>query len=97
LVFGTNTLAVVVIDPGGQRYQQVVSFGVARTTRPGAGDVVAVLPALPGRISRPPASMRRGVDLHFEAALVADRLKASEAFVKHHSATQAQTFSSRKA
>jgi hypothetical protein len=75
MVAGTNTLAVVVIDPGGRRYQHVVSFGVtpAMTTRPGAR-----LPTAPGR--RPhsaPPPPPNGIDLHFDGSIIAERVKSA--------------------
>ena len=91
LVIGTNTLAVVVIDPGGQRYQQVVSFGVAVVSAvPSEG---AKLPAPPwrkpsGNAASPPAS----IDLHFNNSVIADRLKKAQTFLTEHSSLHLQEF-----
>jgi hypothetical protein len=87
LVVGTNTLAVVVIDPGGQRYQQAVSFAVTAPPKRIDGKV-PTLPALPGRLkSGNPAQPPKGIDLHFNQRALADRLKSGrELFAKKSAA-----------
>jgi len=53
LTQGTNTLTVVVIDRGGTRYQQIVSFGVAAPPRDRPGKPPIRLPDRPGIVPRP--------------------------------------------
>jgi len=91
LLVGTNTLMVVVIDPGGVRYQQVVSFGVtAPVDLPSSA--IPKLPLLPGRASPKPVPAPNQIDLHFNANLIADRLKKGQAFLTQHSVQHLQEF-----
>jgi hypothetical protein len=91
LLSGTNTLVVVVVDPGGQRYQQVVSFGVAVVAT--APDSRAKLPVLPGHApSGRPASTPTGIGLHFDTKAVRDRLEKGQSFISQHSALHLQQF-----
>jgi len=91
LVTGTNTLVVVVIDPGGHRYQQVASFGV--TAPAVAGNDEPKLPALPGRkrIGRP-GIPPGAIDLHFNRGLLANKVKKGQAFLAQHSAQLLKDF-----
>jgi hypothetical protein len=76
LAVGSNTLVAVVIDPGGQRYQQAVSFAV---TAPGnaVNPKVPVLPPLPGRPkSSEPTAPPGGIDMHLSRDVLANRLEA---------------------
>jgi hypothetical protein len=91
LVTGTNTLLVVVLDPGGQRYQQAVSFAVtAAVAAPSDG---VRLPPVPGR--KPggnPKSTPARIDLHFDARVLGDRLKAAGDFIAHSSTLTLREF-----
>jgi hypothetical protein len=92
LVTGTNTLLVVVLDPGGQRYQQAVSFGVTAAAAAPPGDGVK-LPAVPGR--KPggnPKSIPSRVDLHFDAKALGDRLKLAGDFIAKNSTSTLREF-----
>jgi hypothetical protein len=90
LLAGTNTLIVVVVDPDGIRYQQIVSFGV--TTTPVRTDGAK----LPSVVEQPPddqpASTRSTLDLQFDRAALAQRLKQGKAFLARHAALQLQAF-----
>jgi hypothetical protein len=87
LIAGTNTLVVVVIDPGGQRSQQVVSFGVTAARKKGASLPGARLPELPGRKSKgAPALPAIRIAEYYNRALIAKRLNKGEEFMTRHSA-----------
>jgi len=84
LISGTNTLVVLVIDPGGQRYEQVVSFGV--TAAAGAPDDGPALPTAPGRGPQGKVAPNpTGIDLHFDRKAIADRLAEGKKFIFQHS------------
>lgn len=91
LVTGTNTLVVVVIDPGGQRYQQLVSFAVTGAAT--AGNDVVRLPVATGRKPvRNPAGSPGSIDLHLHPKAVGDRLKPSRDSFVRNSALHLQGF-----
>jgi hypothetical protein len=91
LVTGTNTLVVVVIDPGGQRYQQLVSFAVTGSAA-AANDAVR-LPVATGRKSvRDPAVSPGGIDLHLHPKAVGNRLKPGRDSFVRNSALHLQGF-----
>lgn len=83
LAAGTNTLVVVVLDPGGQRYQHSVGFCVtapSRDRRPGAR-----LPSAPNRRpSRDPAARRNELDVHFDPDALALKARRNQDAMKQH-------------
>ncbi len=82
LVPGTNTLVVVVIDPGGQRYQQAVSFGVTSAPRKGKQTPGARLPEVPGRKQKStPALPANRISELYDRDLIASRLKKGQDFL----------------
>jgi hypothetical protein len=91
LVAGTNTLVVVVLDPGGQRYQHSVGFCVSapgRDRRPGAR-----LPTTPDRRpSRNPAARPNGLDVHFDPDALAARQRRNQDLMKEHVASHLPGF-----
>jgi hypothetical protein len=92
LVTGTNTLLAVVLDPGGQRYQQAVSFGVTAAAAAPPGDGVK-LPAVPGRKpSGNPRPAPTRIDLHFDAKALGDRLKLAGDFIAKNSTSTLREF-----
>jgi hypothetical protein len=94
LMVGTNSLAVIVIDPAGKRYQQVVSFGILPTD-PVLKDG-ARLPAAPGRKDAgSPVLPPRGIDLHFNSQGLLDRLKEARASLDRSSAAHLAAFKKR--
>jgi len=82
---GINSVAVVIVDPEDQRYQQSVSFAVSQpAAKRGAR---ASLPRLPGQAARgKPAAP--AIATHFEAATIAARLQRGATFFSQHSAAQ---------
>jgi hypothetical protein len=88
LAEGSNTLAVVVIDPDGQRYQQVVSFAVVghpKIKRP-----APTLPTVKPAVDRKPIANKDRIDLHFQAKAIGARVEAGRAFVEQHAITRLQ-------
>jgi hypothetical protein len=76
LAAGINTLAVAVIDPGGQRYEQAISFAVAPPPKLDHPPVGVRLPARPG--NKPtvgPAIRADRIPLHYDQNLLMKRLK----------------------
>ncbi len=95
LTEGTNTLTVVVVDRGGHRYEQIVSFGVAAPLRdrPGAPPAIR-LPGRPGAITRPSVPAKPAVGAG--AALAnKDKLAKAAALVKSQAARKLSRFRAR--
>ncbi len=93
LTVGTNTLAVVVVDPEDVRYQHVVSFGVVDTTEAAAN--VPRLPPVGVRASGGrPMAPRRGIDPHFDRTAMTARLNDGRVFVIRQSAEHLKQFKS---
>jgi len=94
LIVGTNSLAVVVIDPAGKRYQQVVSFGILPSVT--ALQDGARLPAAPGRREAgDPVVPSQGIDLHFNSQALLGRLKDARSSFDQGSAAHFATFKKR--
>jgi hypothetical protein len=88
LVVGINTIAAVIVDPGGRRYQQIVSFVVAGAAPAPVG---VKLPALPGRKpARSPAVTASGLDAHLDAKGFAAKVKTNRDAFTRLAATKLQ-------
>lgn len=85
LAAGTNTVAVVVIDLGGQRYEQVVSFGAVGSRSNGTGPR---LPTMRATMSSNPAPTKDNIGVHFDTKTIEARLHKGSSFVieraSHH-------------
>jgi hypothetical protein len=85
LTQGTNTLTVVVIDRGGTRYQQIVSFGAAAPARDRPGKPPIRLPDRPGiAVGRPRVPVAPAVGAGAAASL--EKLAKATALVKDDAA-----------
>jgi hypothetical protein len=85
LTQGTNTLTVVVIDRGGTRYQQIVSFGAAAPARDRPGKPPIRLPDRPGiAVGRPRVPVAPAIGAGAAASL--EKLAKATALVKDDAA-----------
>ena len=77
------------IDPGGQRYQQVVSFGVVAPGKPTAARLCFEHP--PWGAERQTRRRATGIAAHFNAKAVGQQLNVARQFIDRQAAQHFQT------